>query len=129
MRLLLDTHALVWLDEGSRRLGRNALAAIDGALARNELSVSAISFWEIAMLCQKRRLEIAVGLKEWRIELLQAGLQELPVHGHTALLAGELREFHGDPADRIIVATAIQNSASIVTADPRILGWNGPFTR
>lgn len=66
-------------------------------------------------------------LSTWRIELLQAGLQEVPVNGGIALRAGQLAGFHGDPADRIIVATALDNSAAIVTADSRILGWNGPL--
>ncbi len=124
--LLLDTHVLVWLDEGSQRLGHNSLEVIDDALAKNELYVSAISFWEIAMLCEKQRLELKMELGKWRIELLQSGLQEVPVSGNIAICAGELAGFHGDPADRIIVATTLENSATVITADFRILGWNGP---
>lgn len=127
MMLLLDTHALVWLDEGSQRLGQNALKVIDDALAKDELYVSPISFWEVAMLCEKQRLDLSMELSKWRIELLQSGLQEVPLNGNTAIVAGQLTDFHGDPADRIIVATALDNSAAMVTADSRILGWNGPL--
>jgi len=127
MMLLLDTHVLVWLDEGSQRLGQNALKVIDGALAKGELYVSAISFWEIAMLCEKQRLELKIELSNWRIELLQSGLQEYPVNGNIAISAGQLSGFHGDPADRIIVATTLETAATILTADFRILGWNGPL--
>ncbi len=79
------------------------------------------------MLCEKGRLDIAIGLSEWRIELLQSGLQELSMNGSIALTAGQLDNFHGDPADRIIVATTLENSATILTADSRILGWDGPL--
>ena len=114
--LLLDTHVLIWLDEGSSRLGTDALQVINKALATGQLGVAAISFWEIAML----QIELDV----WRAELLQTGLQEIPLQGSTAIRAGQLKSFHGDPADRMIVATAIENSATLITADEKILLWN-----
>ncbi len=123
--LLLDTHVLVWLDEGNRKLGGNALPAINKALADGQLGVASISFWEIAVLVEKERLDIQIELDIWRFELLQTGLQEIPLHGSTALRAGQLEAFHGDPADRMIVATALENSATLMTADRKILGWDG----
>jgi PIN domain nuclease of toxin-antitoxin system len=122
--LVLDTHVLVWLDEGNPRLGTNALQTINRALASGQLGVPSISFWEIAMLVRKKRLDIQIELDVWRIELLQNGLLEIPLHGSTALRAGQLQAFHGDPADRIIVATALENSAILVTADKKILDWD-----
>lgn len=122
--LVLDTHALVWLDEGSPRLGDKALQTIDGALVSGQLGVASISFWEIAMLVRKKRLDIQMELDVWRMELLQNGLQELPLQGSTAIRAGQLQAFHGDPADRMIVATALENSATLMTADKKILGWD-----
>ena len=121
--LFLDTHVLVWLDEGSPRLGAQALQAINGALASGQLGVASISFWEIAMLVRKRRLDIRIELDVWRLELLQNGLLEIPLQGSTALRAGQLQNFHGDPADRMIVATALEHSATLVTADQKILDW------
>ncbi|MGB5230273.1 MAG: type II toxin-antitoxin system VapC family toxin [Desulfoprunum sp.] len=121
--LLLDTHVLVWLDEGSHRLGANALQAIIEALPAGQLGVATISFWEIAMLIEKNRLTMQTALDVWRSDLLQAGLVEFPLQGTTALRAGQLQMFHGDPADRIIVATAIENGATLVTADEKILSW------
>ena len=121
--LLLDTHVLVWLDEASPRLGTEALQAINRALASGQLGVASISFWEIAMLARKRRLDIRIELDVWRFELLQSGLLEIPLQGSTSLRAGQLQEFHGDPADRMIVATAIEHSATLVTADQKILAW------
>ena len=123
--LICDTHVLVWLDEGNSRLGANALQAMNKALAKGQLAVATISFWEIAMLVEKQRLDIRIELDIWRLELLQTGLLEIPLQGSTALRAGQLQAFHGDPADRMIVATALENSATLITADRKILGWDG----
>ena len=122
--LVLDTHALVWLDEGNPRLGKKALQTMDRALASGQLAVASISFWEIAMLVRKKRLDIQMELDVWRMELLQNGLQEIPLQGSTAIRAGQLQAFHGDPADRMIVATALENSATLMTADKKILDWD-----
>ncbi len=122
--LICDTHVLVWLDEGNPRLGANALLAMNKALATGQLAVASISFWEIAMLVEKQRLDIRIELDVWRLELLQTGLLEIPLQGSTALRAGRLQAFHGDPADRMIVATALENSATLMTADRKILGWD-----
>ena len=122
--LLLDTHVLVWLDEGNPRLGKTALQTINESLATGQLSVATISFWEVAMLIEKQRLALQAELAEWRFELLQAGLLEIPLRGTTAIYAGQLPLFHGDPADRMIVATAIENGATLMTADEKILSWN-----
>ncbi len=126
--ILLDTHVLIWLTEGSDRLGTKTLAQIDQALADKQLAVAAISFWEIAMLIEKGRLEFNLELGIWRQGLLQDGLQEIPMTGSIAIRAGQLPEFHGDPADRIIVSTAIEESTALVTADKKILDW-GHFQR
>ena len=75
------------------------------------------------MLVSKRRLDIRIELDVWRLELLQNGLLEIPLLGSTALRAGQLQEFHGDPADRMIVATTIEHSATLVTANQKILDW------
>lgn len=123
--ILLDTHALVWLDEGSPRLGPAAIALTDRALADEWLAVSAISFWEAAMLVAKDRLGLQMGLSVWRQALLDNGLQELPVTGAIGIRAAGLPDFQGDPADRLIVATAMESAATLVTADRRILAWNG----
>jgi len=121
--LLLDTHVLVWLDEGNPRLGTKALQAINQALAAGQLGMASISFWEIAMLVEKGRLDIRMELDVWRLELLHNGLLDMPLESSTALKAGQLQDFHGDPADRMIVATALEHAAALVTADRKILDW------
>jgi PIN domain nuclease of toxin-antitoxin system len=121
--LILDTHVLIWLDQGISRLGQSARRRIDDALAAEQLGVATISFWETAMLVAKGRLIMEPELDIWRNELLQTGLIEIPLKGTIAIRAGQLEAFHGDPADRMIVATAIENSATLMTADERILNW------
>ncbi len=123
--ILLDTHALVWLTEGDDRLGKKARKKLDEALINDSLAVSAISFWEIAMLSRKGRIDLHRPLDVWREALLESGLVEIPLSGEIGIVAASLDEFHGDPADRMIVATAMIDGATLVTADARILGWKG----
>ena len=123
MMLLLDTHVLIWLDEGNPRLGKIALHTIIESLGAGQLVVATISYWEVAMMIAKQRLTMHTELDVWRSDLLQTGLLEIPLRGTTALRAGQLPMFRGDPADRMIVATAIENGATLMTADEKILSW------
>lgn len=123
--ILLDTHVLVWLDEGNSNLGKLSRELIDKALHEDSLAVTAISFWEITMLAEKKRLEIDMDLGTWRNELLENGLREIAMHGDIGIKAGSLLNFHGDPADRIIVASALSLPAKLITADEKILAWDG----
>ena len=65
----------------------------------------------------------------WRDSLLSAGLGEVPLDGESAIGAALLPEFHKDPADRLIVATALVEGARLVTSDGRILAWPGTLDR
>ena len=121
--ILLDTHVLVWLDIGDRQLGRLARRTIDSALQKDDLAVSAISFWEVAMLEKKGRLRLRQEPESWRTDLLDRGLLEVQVDGEIGIRAARLADFHGDPADRIIVATALAGHR-LVTADQNILAWS-----
>ncbi len=127
--ILLDTHTLVWLTEGMADLGLRARAAADRALGEQGLAVSAISFWEIAMLAQKGRLRLVQPPDPWRAELLESGLLEVPANGEIGMTATILPDLHPDPADRIIVATAALHRATLVTADRRLLEWTGELAR
>ena len=124
---LLDTQALIWLLFDDRRLGRQARQVIDIAWAADEAAISAMSFWEIALLHEKRRLTLLHDIAAWRRTLLQEGLVEIPVDGEIGIRANELADFHADPADRLIVATALVGGHQLVTADRRILAWPGPL--
>ena len=80
------------------------------------------------MLRAKGRLELLVDAGAWRMGILDEGLVEMAVDGETALRAGFLRDLHGDPADHLIVATALTGH-QLVTADQRILEWSGQLNK
>ena len=121
--MLLDTHTALWLRAGGAKLGPVARAEIQLAWADEEVAMSAISFWEMAMLRAKGRISYPEDVRRWRLEQLEQGLIEIPVDGEIGIRANALADFHADPADRIIVATAM-NGHQLVTADRRILDWN-----
>ena len=122
--ILQDTHVLLWWETGNRRLGPQCRHILETALREGQAAVSAISFWELSMRAAKGHLELPFAIDAWRQELLQRGIVEIPVDGDIAIRAGLLRDMHGDPADRIIVATA-QDGHQLMTADRQILGWGG----
>ena len=126
--ILLDTHAAIWLaiDQG---LGTQSQRIADKALADDRLAISAFSFWELAMLIAKRRLRALKSAGEQRAKLLAAGIRELPLTGEIAILAVELENVNGDPADRIIAATAIAHDATLMTADSNLLRWSHRLKR
>ena len=127
--ILLDTHVLVWLIEGQSDLGRSARTVVASALSGNELAVSAITFWEIAMLEIKYRLRLSKYISAWRADVLDLGILELPVTGEIGIKAVLLDLPHRDPADRIIAATASFECATLVTSDEKILEWNSTLNR
>ena len=127
--ILLDTHVLVWHTKGLEELGAQAKALADSALVQDELAVSAITFWEVEMLIVRGRLALLQDATAWRQELLDYGLIEIPVAGDIGIMAAALPDFHRDPADRFITATALHYGAQLVTADERMLGWTGPLLR
>ena len=126
--ILLDTQILIWMRTADARLGRRARGRIDRGLQQGDLAVSGISFWEIAMLQEKGRLEVRQDVAAWRRSLLRDGLVEVPVDGAVGIRATRLAGFHSDPADRLIVATALEGHR-LLTADRRILDWPGELSR
>ena len=126
--ILLDTQTLIWLLFDEQRLGPRARRTIDQAWPLAETAVSAITFWEIAMLHEKQRLALLADAGSWRASLLADGLVEIPLDGSVGIRAATLQDFHRDPADRIIVATALEGH-QLVTSDRRILAWPGNLRR
>jgi PIN domain nuclease of toxin-antitoxin system len=123
---LLDTHAWLWLLQGdSQRLGPTARERILAAAREGVLRLSAISPWEVGMLVAKQRLVVSLPCQYWVRQALQVpGLSLVPLTPEIALQSSFLPgEFHGDPADRIIIATARDTGAVIITADQRILDY------
>ena len=99
--IILDTHVLVWVAEDDAQLGRAAGGRIERTLQRDELAVSAFTFWEIAMLVTKGRLRLSASAALARRRALESGIREVPVTGDIGLAAATLHDFHGDPADPV----------------------------
>jgi PIN domain nuclease of toxin-antitoxin system len=127
--ILLDTHALIWLDTDDRRLGPTSRQMIQRAWANDRVTVSAITFWECALLVAHGRLQLPSAPMDWRAEMLAAGFEELPIDGGIAMQAVELEGLHKDPADRFIAATAIRAGAILLTGDARLLSWQHDLVR
>jgi PIN domain nuclease of toxin-antitoxin system len=127
--IVLDTHVLAWADNDERKLGRKARALIDRLWLSGRVAVCAMTFWEIALLQSRGRLRLPVGVSEWRERLLAAGLLELPVDGAIAARSVELGGLPDDPADRLIIATALAQGATLLTADDRLLRWGHALER
>ena len=122
--ILLDTHVLVWWVNGDR-LSPVAKSAIDEARKGGGIGVSSISAWEIAMLVAGGRLALSMDVGAWlaAVEAID-GVRFVPVDNAIALGAVALPgEFHKNPADRLIVATARVLGAELVSADERIRAY------
>jgi PIN domain nuclease of toxin-antitoxin system len=120
--IVLDTHVLVWWVAGGGRLSMRAKRAIARQLRQGPVIASAITVLEIATAVRRGRLELGSTLEQWLADLL--ALPELrfePVSVEIARLAGSYEDtIPGDPADRIILATAQAAGAGLVTADERL---------
>ena len=126
--LLLDTQVLVWSRSGDPQLGEGTRIRVERAVHEGEAAVSAMTFWELAMLHEKGRIRLLIDIRSWRASLLDDGLHEIPVDGDIGIRANHLTGLHADPVDRIIVATALR-SHELVTSDSRILDWPGSLSR
>jgi PIN domain nuclease of toxin-antitoxin system len=118
--ILLDTHVLVWLAGEPERLASPALEAIE---LDSELAIALVSTQEIAYLVVRGRLNMDRPLDTWIGDALSVhGVRAIAPTVSASLRAGSLdpREFHGDPIDRLIYATAVEHDARLVTADERL---------
>jgi PIN domain nuclease of toxin-antitoxin system len=120
--IVLDTATWIWRASDPKRLTTSARRAIDEA---ERALVSAISVWEVAMLVAKRRIQLDRPVEQWvDIALALPGIQLAPLELAIAVRSTKLPgEFHPDPADRIIVATALENAVPIITPDDRIRSY------
>ena len=119
--IVVDTHALVWQLNGDAKIGRRARARLEKALAREELTVSAMTFWEISMLASRGRLRLGTTAIHFRWRVLEMGIREVPIGGEIALQAAELAPKLVDPVDCFMAATARAHGATLMTADARLL--------
>lgn len=125
-RLVLDTHVWLWALEGAEAaLSSDAVAAIEAASGRGGLLVSAISIWKVAMLEAKGRIALTRPVAEWVTDALRApGVRLLPLTPEIAVESTHLPGSpHGDPADRILIASARVAGARLATCDRSILEY------
>ena len=125
MPTLLDTHAWVWWVTEDRRLSAAARRAIERSQAKADLSLSLISVWEVAKKVEKAQLVLDRPVDQW-VELALARPGLLLVELTRPILVESCKlppPFHGDPADQLIVATARDRDATIITKDERIRAY------
>ena len=121
MRLLLDTHILLWWLMGDRKLP-NGLAKAVGT-PENDIAVSAATLWEIVIKHMLKRID--VDLDELLSSMTSDGFSELPVQFRHTLKLQSLPRHHDDPFDRILIAQSISEGRRLVTTDESILSYGG----
>ena len=123
--VVLDTHVLLWSLLQPEELPEDIRQRITLAQENNQLLVCSISLWEIAMLKSKRRINIYEPTRDFLESI--TNIDGLSIKDISAEIAAEsvqlTDDFHGDPADRIIVATAKCHGATLLTRDQKILAW------
>ncbi len=126
MKLLLDTHVLVWLLEDSSRISEAIYTQLQQAASEDQLLVSAITPWEIGLLTAQGRLKLKREVLEWlEAALGLPGIHLAPLSPAIAVASTRLPgEIHSDPADRILLATARHTDATLVTADQQLLDYS-----
>ena len=126
--VLLDTHILIWWLLNSERLSRDQARILRRMESRGQpVAISAITFWEIAVMVARGRLEIDEPLDEWLDQIESHPLiAVVPLTPRIAAEGARLgAQFHKDPVDRIIVAAARVHGLRLLTADERIRRWGG----
>jgi PIN domain nuclease of toxin-antitoxin system len=124
--IILDTHAWIWYVNGNAELSKLARKKINEAINNNRAYLAAISLWEIAMLELKGRITLEMPYFEWINQSIK--LTKIHISPLTPAIAAESRHlpgtFHGDPADKMIVATARCENHMLITRDSKILDYS-----
>lgn len=123
--ILLDTHVWLWLMNGDPSIKADALKEIQKAANDDAIKISAISVWEIAMLEARERIILSCDCRAWVKQALAApGISLSPLTPEIAIESARLPgSFHGDPADRILAATARELNATLFTRDKKIIAY------
>jgi PIN domain nuclease of toxin-antitoxin system len=124
MRLLLDTHVLLWTVAASRRLPKDARRAIEDG--ENDVFYSAASLWEVAIKSALRRRDFRIDLEAFAAALPEAGFEELPVRASHAIALTRLPPVHRDPFDRMLIAQAISEPLVLMTTDAVLARYPAP---
>jgi PIN domain nuclease of toxin-antitoxin system len=124
--IVLDTHAWIWFTSNPEALSQKAKKVVEAAVEEKNLLVSSISAWEVALLVKKGRLKLTMDVTDWiaKSENLPF-IQFIPVTNSIAVKSVNLPPpLHPDPADRIIIATALSTGSPIVTKDKKISDYS-----
>jgi PIN domain nuclease of toxin-antitoxin system len=114
---LLDTHALLWLAFEPKQLSKKATERIRQESAKGELAIAAVTCWELALLCARRRIAFTGTIASY-VAKLASRTTILPLTPEIAATGAELgRGFPRDPADRLITATALVHGIAVITKD------------
>ena len=124
MKLLLDTHAFIWWDGEPRKLSAAALSAIQDPT--NQLLLSTASIWEMMIKEQAGKLSWNIPLEQKVAAHCAVGLEVLPIVERYAYGLLKLPMHHKDPFDRLLIATALSDGLSLITADSRITQYQVP---
>lgn len=127
MKLLLDTHLLLWAAGSPEKLSTSARLSIEDP--QNELFFSVASLWEIVIKRRLERSDFRVEASVLRRGLLDNGYQELAITSEHAVSVDSLPPLHKDPFDRILVAQAIAEGITLLTADTLVAQYPGPVRR
>lgn len=125
MKLLLDTHLLLWAAGQPERLPASARVLLEDA--RNQLLFSPASLWEVAIKRGLEREDFRADPRLLRRGLLDNGYGELPITSEHAVAVDGLPAIHKDPFDRILVAQSIVEGIALLTADPLVAQYPGPI--
>jgi PIN domain nuclease of toxin-antitoxin system len=125
VKLLVDTHLLIWAAAAPEKLSATARALIEDR--DNEIAFSAVSIWEIAIKYALQRPEFNVDPHLVRRGCLDNAMNELPLTSEHAIVTASLPTIHKDPFDRLLVAQAMAEGVTLLTADVTIARYRGPI--
>lgn len=124
-KILLDTHVWIWAMQGSSTLTDEFAKAFERILKGNGVLISPMSIWEIGMLVEKRRIDLDMDVMDWIDQSLDIpGIELTPITPRIAIQSSRLAgTVHGDPVDRLLISTAHEENAILVTCDEKILHY------
>jgi PIN domain nuclease of toxin-antitoxin system len=119
----------MWSETRDPRLGAVAAQLIVARFLQGDVFISPISFWELECAVRRKHRTLAQPMEVWRLELFARGYRERPTTGEDAILSARLDDFHKHPADRLIVAVALNAGLTLLTSDSKSLAWSGLLHR
>jgi PIN domain nuclease of toxin-antitoxin system len=127
MKFLLDTHYVLWIPIDDPKISLKARAILESPA--NEFVFSVSSIWEIAIKRGQQRRDFRSDPREIRRLMLENGYGELTVQSQHAVAVDSLAPIHKDPFDRILIAQAMVEGITLLTADPKIAKYPGPIQK